>query len=180
MKTCKKCLQEKEETEFFKKRENSLEGTCKVCKKERVLELKNADPEKYKEKERKRSEERRSTEEWKAWRKDHQARNREQIREKAREYYRENKPLQEKYKVWRSENRDRVNASINKHKERFPVKAACRSYVHAALKQGLLLRPENCSKCMKVCIPEAHHQDYAKPLEVTWLCRSCHGREHRK
>jgi hypothetical protein len=25
---------------------------------------------------------------------------------------------------------------------------------------------------------EAHHNDYSKPLDITWLCRVHHGREH--
>lgn len=48
-----------------------------------------------------------------------------------------------------------------------------------AIRSGKLLRPDECSACGKQCKPEAHHDDYAKPLEVRWLCRSCHCRHHR-
>lgn len=40
-------------------------------------------------------------------------------------------------------------------------------------------RPKHCERCGGA--PggiEAHHDDYAKPLEVRWLCRSCHIRHH--
>ncbi len=39
--------------------------------------------------------------------------------------------------------------------------------------------PRRCEKCKKRHHDiHAHHDDYAKPLEVRWLCRSCHFRLH--
>lgn len=42
-----------------------------------------------------------------------------------------------------------------------------------------VLDPEPCEGCGA---GEAvrHHDDYSKPLEVRWLCRTCHGIEHRR
>ena len=36
-----------------------------------------------------------------------------------------------------------------------------------------------CQKCGDA-VAEAHHPDYTKPLDVVWLCRSCHLAEHGK
>ncbi len=47
-----------------------------------------------------------------------------------------------------------------------------------AIKIGSLVRPANCEKCFKASKIQAHHEDYSKPLEVMWLCQSCHRKQH--
>lgn len=47
------------------------------------------------------------------------------------------------------------------------------------LKMGLMFKPDYCSKCGKWCKPHGHHPDYDYPLQVEWLCHSCHRGEHR-
>ena len=56
--------------------------------------------------------------------------------------------------------------------------AKCYLVYKRALKRKELINPRICSKCGssdKVC---GHHKDYEKPLEVVWLCNSCHGKTH--
>lgn len=52
--------------------------------------------------------------------------------------------------------------------------------VKMALKKGVLIKPKYCAECRAVDVPiEAHHEDYAKPLDIVWLCEVCHGFRHR-
>lgn len=50
--------------------------------------------------------------------------------------------------------------------------------VRYAVLTGKLIRPNECSECGYICTPQAHHEDYSKPLDVIWLCASCHKRLH--
>jgi hypothetical protein len=45
--------------------------------------------------------------------------------------------------------------------------------------RGKIVRPSHCEACGVACHPDAHHTDYARPLDVRWLCRTCHAKEHR-
>lgn len=55
---------------------------------------------------------------------------------------------------------------------------AAHNKVARALASGELQKPEKCSHCDKGRQIEAHHEDYNKPLEVTWLCSACHSMLH--
>lgn len=70
--------------------------------------------------------------------------------------------------------------------ERLPrvrQRKAARQAVFWSVRSGHMDRPETCQRCGAKPLPHClhgHHPDYAKPLEVVWLCSLCHGQEHRK
>jgi len=87
--------------------------------------------------------------------------NREELREKSRDYFLNNKEkFSKSSKAW-----SRRNAEKNK--------AHCK--VYRAIKSGELLK-ESCF-CGEVEV-EAHHEDYSKPLDVIWLCNPHHKQRH--
>ena len=60
-------------------------------------------------------------------------------------------------------------------------KRACHAIVRNAIKYGRLIKPNACECCGATnCRIEGHHHDYAKPLDVKWVCRSCHMEIHRQ
>lgn len=62
-------------------------------------------------------------------------------------------------------------------KNRHLAKAA-RVAVTQARKRGSLVPASACSQCGSVGRMHAHHDDYAEPLAVRWLCCRCHRRYH--
>lgn len=61
------------------------------------------------------------------------------------------------------------------------VRKAAHQILTYAIKAGLIIPPAACEKCHSQTHGRAldgHHLDYSKPLEVIWLCRSCHEKEH--
>lgn len=48
------------------------------------------------------------------------------------------------------------------------------AFIQKQIKMGLIVRPSECSKCFSVGKVVAHHNDYSKPSEITWLCNKCH------
>ena len=51
-------------------------------------------------------------------------------------------------------------------------RSVARAYANVYQRRGKLL-PESCALCQDPSA-QKHHDDYSKPLQVTWLCRKCH------
>lgn len=61
----------------------------------------------------------------------------------------------------------------------FKKKRYARYAVKIAIKSGKLIRAEKCELCNEESpFIEAHHKDYGDPLNVNWLCRTCHCKVH--
>lgn len=58
-----------------------------------------------------------------------------------------------------------------------PEKYKAQTAVGNAVRDGRLSR-EPCKTCGSTAYVHAHHQDYSKPLDVTWLCAAHHHRRH--
>ena len=59
------------------------------------------------------------------------------------------------------------------------IKKGASTIVGNAVRDGLLEKPSRCESCQSA--PNrlhGHHDDYAKPLEVRWLCSVCHRQWH--
>lgn len=72
-----------------------------------------------------------------------------------------------------------VVRSTKKYRARYPEKKLASGRLNDAIRYGKIIKPNVCSRCGKGGDLDAHHADYSKPLEVEWLCRSCHVEEHK-
>lgn len=61
------------------------------------------------------------------------------------------------------------------------LKISARNMVRQAIILGILKRSKNCQACERPCEKtQGHHEDYFRPLDVKWLCPSCHGKIHKR
>lgn len=67
---------------------------------------------------------------------------------------------------------------LNKYPRRLNERIRAREIAQRAIKAGRLLR-QPCNQC-GADRAEAHHTDYSRPLDVTWLCGKCHRAAHRQ
>ena len=69
----------------------------------------------------------------------------------------------------------------DKHYRKFETHHPDKKAAHVALGNAVRdkrIQKRPCAFCGNNSNLEAHHHDYEKPLDVTWLCRPCHRRFH--
>lgn len=204
MKKCSTCKEDKDESEFHpnKQVKSGIQAACKICKR---LEKKR-----YKEKNRQKVLEdareyaKRSyaenPEKWrerhKTWIENNQEKyqescksskaksyleNKEKIKLRNKKYIEDNRDkVRERRRDYKRRNRERIKALRLEYEARYPEKAKAYRAINNAIARGLMTKPTNCARCLSVGLVEGHHPDYSNPLEVIWLCRKCHNKEHGK
>ena len=197
MKKCSLCKESKE-LECFTTKSGNVTAKCKECLSKLQKEWKKKNPDKAKkimQREYQKNKERcdksnnkwveenreRSNEIKRNWKK----RNREKVLEQSRDYankrYAENTERElKRNKEWIKNNPEKQKESERKTKAKYPEKYKARIKSRDALKRGEIVRPTICSRCNEEGYIEGHHYDYNKPLDVIWLCKKCHAKEHKK
>jgi ribosomal protein S27AE len=76
-------------------------------------------------------------------------------------------------------NKNHIEA-VRNFRQKYPEKARAYMTVYNAIKQGIIVKKDNCEKCGSDYKVSAHHEDYEKPLEIIWLCDTCHKKVHKE
>ena len=67
---------------------------------------------------------------------------------------------------------------IREWRKNHPEAVKAHKILAAAIKIGKIKKPKNCLNCNELRRLSAHHKTYDKPLEVLWVCSSCHKLLH--
>jgi hypothetical protein len=154
-KICIKCCKEKDISEYyFSRKKGKYFNTCKVCSiiKCREYNIKNRN---------------KVIEYLRKYNSENYIKNKELINKRNNEYRKTGSGKLSALKIyrnWRINNKEKLSAQ---NKLRY------------AIRVGKIKRLP-CSKCFETHDVCGHHEDYSKPYDVIWLCRSCHGKLHDK
>ena len=141
---CKRCETEKGD-EFYKG-----DKVCKDCRKAKIREDRAANPEKYREREK-------------------------------RYYHRDPRKKEAIARYHQTEKgREKARQGKKRYSKKNPDKRAAHVILGNAVRDGRVIKPESCERCgTESARIHGHHHDYAKPLEVEWLCPQCHTEAHK-
>ena len=72
-----------------------------------------------------------------------------------------------------------TRAGVRRWRRAHPEGPRAHKLVYEAVRLGKIERPERCEGCGRGVRLHGHHDDYTKPLQIRWLCGSCHRLAHR-
>ena len=172
-KVCTGCKVKKQFEEYGKDKKGKfgLNQKCKECCRKR-------DKSKYRSKE--------SIEKHKKYKAEWQRKNRDLLNTRLRDRYEKNieksreEARKRAVKCRKSKKyKEKKNDYDREYRKEYPEKVQARDKVKYAVSTGELIRSSQCELCKKVCHTHGHHQDYSKPLDIIWLCPTCHISHHR-
>ena len=156
MKKCRKCSENKELSEYYRHSQmfDRRLNICKECTKKRVSTHRKENIDKIREYDR----------------------NRPNAKDRNKEHLERMKNLSDaKKKAYRKVKTKGQQSGFSKNKKIANI------YMDNAVRGGRLEKLDYCEHCSREDIPlDGHHPDYLKPLEVIWLCKPCHGAEHKR
>lgn len=154
MKKCRICGVDKDKEDYYKhpSMKGGRDSICKECVKDRVKKNRDEKSEYYKA--------------YDAWR----FQNQPQVKQRHKRY--QSTP----------EGRDAMRKARELWMSANPEKRAAHVLLGNAVRDGRVEKPKFCTRCGEFYPSRkihAHHHDYTKPLDVTWLCVYCHVEEHK-
>jgi hypothetical protein len=66
-----------------------------------------------------------------------------------------------------------------KYRHEYPERTKARNILSNAIRDGKIKRADACWCCGSQNRIHGHHPDYSRPLDVVWLCNTCHVEAHR-
>ena len=97
---------------------------------------------------------------------------------RCRACYRKNIEKKREYERVRAKRPERRAARLlygKTHRERYPERVKARWMLNNWVRLGHVIRPDTCPHCGRSdVVVEGHHEDYSRPLDVEWACRTCH------
>lgn len=75
--------------------------------------------------------------------------------------------------------KQRISKAASDWNARHPDRYKAHYLLNNAVRDGRLMRPDQCQECGVTGRLHGHHHDYTKPLDVEWLCPPCHFARHQ-
>lgn len=96
-------------------------------------------------------------------------------------YFRCRKCVNEKTKQYYKLHRSQWILRNKQYRRKYRDKFLARDILNHAVAAKKIVKPNICEHCTKIASRiEGHHQNYANPLDVNWVCPPCHAILDRK